>query len=90
MWPELIGETGRQLTELSQRIKEQKYDRSQMKPESDIANHVAETHYSFDFKNARILYPCNNVKRRYIVESSLICYFTRLDIALNLNYDFAR
>ena len=81
-----IGETGR---DLSIRIKEHKYDVKKSKPESGIADHHMETGHNFNFKKARIVYPCNNKKNMRIVESSLIWYYTRQDRAVNLNYGFA-
>ena len=78
------GETG---LELSHRIRKYKYDIRQMKPEAGIANHVAETHHSFDFNNERILFPCDNVRKwHYLLtfEFLLICYFICLDRTMNL------
>ena len=82
-----IGETGR---DLSTRVKEHTDDlRLGKKAESGIVNHNKETGHSFDFGNARIIFPCKNKKKMQIVESSLIWYFTRQNRAVNLNYGFA-
>ena len=82
-----IGETGRGL---STRVKKHTNDlRLGKKAESGIVNHNKETGHSFDFGNARIIFPCKNKKKMQIVESSLIWYFTRQNRAVNLNYGFA-
>ena len=75
---------------MSTRVKEHTVDlKHGKKVESGIVNHNKETGHSFDFGNARIIYPCKNKKKMQIVESSLIWYFTRQDRAVNLNYGFA-
>ena len=60
-----IGETGRNL---KKRLKEDKADIANKKTESGIAAHVRKKDHRFDFKKAKIIFPCNNYKRRDIVE----------------------
>ena len=78
-----IGESGRKLETL---IKEHKKDITDMKAESGVTNHVSNTGHSFDFNNAKIVFGCNNVARRHIVESALIkCHYSKQDRSVNLN-----
>ena len=77
-----IGETGRKL---STRIKEHKKDIRNDKPFSAIANHANNELHEIDFENGKIIYPCSDLVKRRIVESSLII---NSDNCLNLNKGF--
>ena len=81
-----IGETGR---DLKKRIKEHKGDIVSQKPSSAIAEHVRKEDHHFDFKKAKIIFHCNNFRRRRIVESSLIYAYSDLKLALNFNNGFS-
>ena len=80
-----IGETGR---DLDTRISEHKKD---IKPkviqnkESGVASHVFNTGHSFDFENAKIVHDCDNKTERHIVESVLICLYSKQDLTVKFN-----
>ncbi len=78
-----VGETGR---ELKQRIKEHKRDIRKNKIGSAIAQHVNQTLHDINFDSAKLVYPCNNIKKRRIVESALITSNTN---CMNLNKGFS-
>jgi hypothetical protein len=67
-----IGETGR---ELNTRLKEHQRDFINRKPESAIFNHYADTGHKMNFNDANVIYVCNNLVKRRIVESSVINEF---------------
>ena len=81
-----IGETGRKL---ETRITEHKRDIRKMKAESGIANHVMKFDHKFDFKNAHIVFDSNNLSVRHVVESALICHYTKRGLSINLNNGFS-
>ena len=50
-----------------------------------MARHANDEKHSFDFENAKIIFPCNNESKRHVVEASL----THLgDTTCNLNRGF--
>ena len=54
---------------------------------SAVATHSHESGHIFDFNNARMLYPCNEVSKRHIIESA--CISTNREKCVNLNYGFS-
>ena len=83
-----IGETGR---DLSARFREHKSDIQIQKKDSGVATHVMDTNHSFDFENAEIIWPSmpNNISKRHIVESAVICQLKPSDLCTNLNSGFS-
>ena len=81
-----LGETGR---DLKRRLKEHRRDIVYQKPESGVATHVRKQGHVFNFKNAKIIVPCNNKKKRHIIESAMIKKFSNMDRCVNLNYGFS-
>ena len=41
-----------------------------------------------DFDNAEIVFECNNVAGRHIVDSALICHYSKQDRSINLSNGF--
>ena len=64
-----LGETGR---DLNVRVKEHKRDVINAKPFSGVSDHSHKEGHTFDFDNSCIVYVCNNLSKRRIVESALI------------------
>ena len=64
-----IGETGRNLPT---RIKEHKYAVSIRSPLNALALHSCSTGHVVDFDSARLVYACNSIHQRRIMESALI------------------
>ena len=81
-----LGETER---DLKKRFKEHRKNIVSQKPESGVAAHVRKHDHLFNFKDAKIIVPCNNIKKRHIVESAMINKFTNMDRCVNLNYGFS-
>ena len=84
-----IGETGRNL---SIRVKEHKKDvqnRHQInkKLSSGIVSHTDNCFHNFDFDNSKMLFPCNDLSKRHIIESALINL--NREKCVNLNDGFA-
>jgi len=78
-----IGETGRNV---KIRVKEHKHDIVINKQTSGIARHVHETGHSFDFENTKVLYPCNDLSKRHIVEAAIIRRFDKQTCNLNSGF----
>ena len=78
-----IGETGRNL---AKRISEHKYDVRKNKESSALAVHSHDEGHDFNFENAKLLYRCNDLKKRRIVESSLISISDRPTVNLNKGF----
>ena len=78
-----IGESGRSF---HIRMKEHKHDIVINKPMSAVSSHVHETGHGFNFDNAKLIFPCTDLSKRHIVESSMIKHYG--DRCVNLNNGF--
>ena len=77
-----VGESGR---DLEKRIKEHKIDIKNANEKNGMFVHVRDFDQPIDFKNARIVYPSSSVRRRHLVESTLIDKHQKIDNCVNLN-----
>ena len=59
------------------------------KKETGVVTHVYNTEHSFDFDKAKIVYETSSLRERHIVESALICLYSRNDRCVNLNNGFS-
>jgi len=83
-----IGETGRSI---QQRMKEHQADIIKPDPNlhSGVVNHVHDTGHFFDFQKMELLFTCNDVTKRHLVESALIKYYSKDNLTVNLNSGFS-
>ena len=58
-----------------------------MKEESGVATHVRENDHFFNFDEAEVLVPCNDRRKRHIIESAIIK--TQPNKVVNLNHGFS-
>ena len=75
-----IGESGRSL---DVRIKEHKSDFRRHNLNNAMYVHSIDHNHSFDFNNAHLVFPCNDIHTRKVMESSVIRSFP--DQVVNLN-----
>ena len=80
-----VGETGR---DIRTRMREHQYDIITSNPESAVAQHTILEDHRFDFSKAKIIHPCSNRRRRHVIESALIQFYSKKGLSVNLNSGF--
>ncbi len=80
-----VGETGR---DRRTRMQEHHYDIITSNPESAVAQHTILEDHRFDFSKVKIVHPCNNRRRRHVIESALIQFYNKKGLSVNLNSGF--
>ena len=80
------GETGR---DLKTRLKEHQYGIICNDRENGIVNHTISEDHHFNFKEAKVVFPCTSYRRRHLVESALIKRYENMGLSANLNSGFS-
>ena len=81
-----VGESGR---DLKTRVREHQYDIKTGNENNAMFVHLRDSNHPIDFKNARLVYPSNSIRRRHIIESALIEKHKSNDNCVNLNKGFS-